>query len=54
MIEKKLIIKNFDQCVEWYNEWVTLNNLGEIYTTEQVNESSLNELKQWHAPLLLT
>jgi hypothetical protein len=54
MIEKKLIIKNFDQCVEWYNEWVTLNNLGKIYTTEQVNESSLNELKQWHAPLLLT
>lgn len=54
MIEKQLIIKNFDQCVEWYNEWVAINNLGKIYTSEEINENSFNELKQWHAPLLLT
>jgi hypothetical protein len=53
MIEKKLIISNFDQCVEWYNEWVTLNNLGEIYSEDEINESAFDELKKWHAPHLL-
>lgn len=53
MIEKKLVISNFDQCVEWYNEWVTLNNLGEIYSEDTINESALDELKKWHAPHLL-
>ena len=53
MMEKKLVISNFDQCIEWYNEWVTLNNLGEIYSTDTINESALGELKTWHAPHLL-
>ena len=29
--EKKSIIKNFDQCIIWYNEWVTKNNFGTIF-----------------------
>ena len=35
--EKKLIIKNFDQCIGWYNEWVTKNNFGTVISdTETV------------------
>ena len=31
LTEKKHIIKNFDQCVDWYNQWVTDNNYGKLY-----------------------
>ena len=29
--EKKSIIKNFDQCITWYNEWVVKNNFGTLF-----------------------
>ena len=47
--EKKHIIKNFDQCVEWYNQWVTDNNYGKLYSTNELDilaeteETRLNE-----------
>jgi hypothetical protein len=53
MIEKKLCIKNFDQCVTWYNEWVTANNFGQIYSESTALESEINELKSWHATNVL-
>lgn len=53
MIEKKLCIKNFDQCVIWYNEWVSANNFGQIYSESAAAESELDELKSWHADSLL-
>jgi hypothetical protein len=53
MIEKKLSIKNFDQCVEWYNEWVTANNLGQIYSEDTAYQSEINELKSWHTADIL-
>jgi hypothetical protein len=53
MIEKKFCIKNFDQCVEWYNEWVTANNFGQIYCESAAYQSELDELKSWHATNVL-
>ena len=34
--EKKQIIKNFDQCIEWYNQWVEKNNFGQKYNNEEL------------------
>jgi hypothetical protein len=39
--EKKQIIKNFNECISWYNEWVDKNKFGEHYT-----ESELESLSQ--------
>jgi hypothetical protein len=53
MIEKKLCIKNFNQCVEWYNEWVIANNFGQIYSEDTAGQSEIDELKSWHATNVL-
>jgi hypothetical protein len=34
--EKQLIVSNFDQCVDWYNEWVKENNFGKIYNKDEL------------------
>ena len=41
--EKKKLIKNYEQCIEWYNEWVTKNNFGEIFNEEEFRETSILE-----------
>ena len=41
--EKKLIIRNFDECIKWYNEWVNENNFGNIYSEEELDNIMLNE-----------
>lgn len=53
MMEKKLLIKNFDHCVDVYNQWVEANDLGETYTDQTIDQQALLELKQWHAMPLL-
>lgn len=53
MIEKKLCIRNFDQCVEWYNEWVVANNFGTVYSAHTAYDSEIEELKSWHANNIL-
>ena len=35
--EKNLIIKNFNECLEWYNEWVTTNKFGNCYTHNELD-----------------
>lgn len=35
--EKKSIIKNFSDCVLWYNEWVDKNNYGKHYTETELD-----------------
>lgn len=54
MLEKKLIIKNFDQCVEIYNDWVSKNNLGEPYLPSTIMQLALDEVTKWHATAQLT
>lgn len=41
--EKQSIIKNFDQCIEWYNIWVNKNNFGEEYSKEKLAALSITE-----------
>jgi len=41
--EKKQLIKNFTQCVEWYNNWVSDNNFGKLYSENDIDQTSLLE-----------
>ena len=41
--EKKQLIKNFTQCVEWYNNWVLDNNFGKLYSENDIDQVSLLE-----------
>jgi hypothetical protein len=53
--EKKKLIKNYDQCIEWYNQWVQETNFGEIYSESQFQEQiELEELKMNNFSNLLT
>jgi hypothetical protein len=52
--EKKHIIKNFDQCVEWYNQWVTATNYGNIYTVDNLNSIAADEETRLNHPVTLT
>ena len=49
--EKKLIIKNFDQCIEWYNQWVETNNFGTVYSTPELDTIMSNEDQQLNSPI---
>lgn len=59
LLEKRLLIKNFDQCVDVYNQWITDPNseiyqLGDEYLTEQIDQQAMSEIQQWHAGPQLT
>ena len=49
MMEKRRLIRNFDQCVEVYNKWVAEKGIGDAYTHSEITQSSMNEIGQWHA-----
>jgi len=49
--EKKLIIKNFNQCIEWYNQWVEKNNFGTVYSTPELDTIMSNEDQQLNSPI---
>jgi hypothetical protein len=48
MLEKKLLIKNFDECVEVYNKWVKEKGVGTPYTLDDINQGIKEEIQQWH------
>ncbi len=47
-------IKNFDQCIEWYNQWVTANNYGKFYTVDELDSLAQTEEVRLGAPVLST
>ena len=49
LAEKKKIIKNFDECVEFYNEWSEKNELGEKYSDSDLKLIANNESKRWYS-----
>jgi hypothetical protein len=53
MLEKKLLIKNFDECVKVYNEWVDKTNIGIPYSMEDIDATAQKEIQQWHAVPLI-
>jgi hypothetical protein len=41
--EKQKLIKNYDETIEWYNNWVTKNNFGKHYTPDQLTTEMNSE-----------
>jgi len=59
MLEKKLLVKNFDECVEAYNRVMTdphslIKGLGAPYNPMDIDNIVTNEIGQWHTPPRLT
>jgi hypothetical protein len=53
LAEKKMIISNFDECVNWYNEWVVANNFGKIYSEHDLTEISQAEEDKLNSTILM-
>jgi hypothetical protein len=49
--EKKQIIKNFNECVTWYNEWVDKNNFGKHYSQVDLDLLANNEEAELTLPI---
>ena len=49
MVEKKLMIGNFDEVASWYNEWVVENGIGKPYNIDESIVKELEELRTWHS-----
>jgi DNA mismatch repair ATPase MutL len=49
--EKKDIVKNFNQCIVWYNEWVDKNQFGNKYSESTLNEISKQEEQKLQLPI---
>lgn len=43
LAEKKHIIRNFDQCIEWYNAWQQRTGLGQPYTMHDIEAQAQDE-----------
>jgi hypothetical protein len=48
MMEKRRLIKNFDQCAEVYNQWVKESGVGDLYTDADIKKITVNEINSWH------
>jgi len=53
MLEKKLLINNFSQCVDVYNNWSEEKGVGVQYTDNDIQLAIKEEIKTWHATALL-
>jgi hypothetical protein len=49
--EKKHVIKNFSECVNWYNQWVDKNNFGTPYSEVELDQLAHNEESRLTAPV---
>ena len=52
--EKKMIVENFDQCIDWYNEWVEKSGFGEKFNHEQVLALDHQEDERLNSPLVIS
>jgi hypothetical protein len=51
LTEKKQIIKNFNECVAWYNKWVNKNNFGKHYSESELDLLAHNEELKLNSPI---
>ena len=53
MLEKRLLIRNFNEVVDWYNQWVDLRGIGQHYTDQDIVQQATEEIRRFHdLPLL--
>lgn len=46
--EKRKIVRNFDECMIVYNQWVKENGIGKPYTAGELKQLANNELQDWY------
>jgi len=51
--EKKSLIKNFDECVVWYNKWVEYSGIGKPYTDGDLTQLIEQEEEKLTTPFKL-
>jgi hypothetical protein len=49
MMEKRRLIRNFDQCAEAYNQWVRQSGVGDPYTDADIKKIESDEISAWHS-----
>ena len=48
LAEKALVVKNFKECIDTYNDWSAKNNLEHRYSVEELGDLALTELADWY------
>lgn len=53
LLEKSLLIRNFDECVEVYNTWMQdehskIKGLGPVIRQGDIDQRAIEEARQWH------
>jgi hypothetical protein len=48
LAEKALMVKNFTECIDTYNDWSAKNNLEHRYSVEELGNIALTELQDWY------
>ena len=51
--EKRKIIQNFDECIQWYNVWCKANNIGQPYSLTDIEELAHKEEIELNRPISL-
>jgi hypothetical protein len=51
LVEKKLMIENFNECAIIYNEWAIVNNFTPIKDTEEIINQAHKELSVWYSTI---
>ena len=47
LLEKKMLVNNFTECLGWYNDWADLNGYPYI-DDSTIKDDAINELKHWY------
>jgi|SaaInlStandDraft_5_1057022.scaffolds.fasta_scaffold51164_2 hypothetical protein len=48
LVEKRMIVKNFNECATWYNEWACENGFNTIKDSAEIINQARDELKHWY------
>ena len=51
LVEKNIIIKNFNECAIIYNEWADENGFPIIKDNQEIVDQAYNELKNWYTEI---
>ena len=53
LVEKKLLIKNYRELIDVYNNWVCINCIGQVYREDELSDLMVEEIENWHIRPLL-
>ena len=51
LVEKKMIIKNFNECAVAYNEWALENGFNIIENSDEIVNQARDELQNWYTEI---